>query len=190
MLNINMADVIKILELCRPYLIAFGVVFVLAVITMIAVRKMEVAKRKMVRAQSILATILALVIVANFICIGPMSTILSLATQKVEVLSEETKNKSNEDCREIAREGIVLLENEGLLPLSDTKNLNVFGWASTNPIYGGTGAGALNDLFHKVTPFHIVNPINPMIIIILIIRFFSTAKIYAKANINKPTGLI
>lgn len=151
MLNINMADVIKILELCRPYLIAFGVVFVLAVITMIAVRKMEVAKRKMVRAQSILATILALVIVANFICIGPMSTILSLATQKVEVLSEETKNKSNEDCREIAREGIVLLENEGLLPLSDTKNLNVFGWASTNPIYGGTGAGALNDLFHKVS---------------------------------------
>lgn len=43
-------------------------------------------------------------------------------------------------------EGIVLLKNEdGALPLdSDTKNLNVFGWGSIEPFYGGTGSGAVD----------------------------------------------
>ena len=27
----------------------------------------------------------------------------------------------------------------------------MFGWASTNPVYGGTGSGALNDAYHTVT---------------------------------------
>ena len=43
-------------------------------------------------------------------------------------------------------EGIVLLKHEdGALPLdSDTKNLNVFGWGSIEPFYGGTGSGAVD----------------------------------------------
>ena len=52
---------------------------------------------------------------------------------------------------QIAEEGFVLLENEGVLPLQNTKRLNLFGWASTNPVYGGAGSGGLNDLYHKVS---------------------------------------
>ena len=38
---------------------------------------------------------------------------------------------------------MVLVKNNGLLPLSsDVDSMNVFGWASTNPIYGGTGSGS------------------------------------------------
>lgn len=37
-----------------------------------------------------------------------------------------------------------------LLPL-DGGNINVFGWASTNPIYGGTGSGSLNDAYPTVS---------------------------------------
>ena len=33
MLAINMADVVNVLNTCKPYLIGFGVVFVIAVIT-------------------------------------------------------------------------------------------------------------------------------------------------------------
>ena len=45
--------------------------------------------------------------------------------------------------RMAAGEGMVLLKNKGILPLaSDTKKLNVFGWDSTNPLYGGTGSGS------------------------------------------------
>ncbi len=32
--------------------------------------------------------------------------------------------------------------NNGVLPLSGTDKINVFGWAATNPIYGGTGSGS------------------------------------------------
>lgn len=41
--------------------------------------------------------------------------------------------------------GIVLVKNEdNALPLTDVANLNVFGWASTNPIYSGTGSGTID----------------------------------------------
>ena len=35
--------------------------------------------------------------------------------------------------------------------MNDTDKLNVFGWASTNPCYGGTGSGSLSDAYEKVT---------------------------------------
>ena len=42
---------------------------------------------------------------------------------------------------EVQAEGTVLVENNGLLPLSsDTKNINVFGWASTNWLASGSGS--------------------------------------------------
>jgi len=104
-----------------------------------------------VRGNAILAMILGIAIVANLICAGPMSTLLTLSTQAAETVSDETTEQSNEDCRTIAAEGTVLLENDGILPLKDKKNINVFGWASVNPIYGGSGAGALNDLYDRVT---------------------------------------
>lgn len=48
----------------------------------------------------------------------------------------------------IEREGAVLLQNkENTLPISQPGRINVFGWASTNPIYGGTGSGALSDAY-------------------------------------------
>lgn len=38
---------------------------------------------------------------------------------------------------------MVLVKNkENLLPLAENSNINVFGWASTNPIFGGTGSGS------------------------------------------------
>lgn len=37
-------------------------------------------------------------------------------------------------------DGIVLLKNESLLPLNETKKLNIFGWESINPAYGGAGS--------------------------------------------------
>ena len=43
----------------------------------------------------------------------------------------------------MGEEGLVLVKNNGLLPLSSGVNsLNVFGWGSTNPIFGGTGSGS------------------------------------------------
>ncbi len=95
--------------------------------------------------------IVAVIVIVNLACTGPLSTLLNLAVQKTQTISDETTKQSNADCQTIAEEGIVLLKNDGLLPLKGTQKLNVFGWAGTNPIYGGSGAGALNDLYDRVS---------------------------------------
>ena len=151
MIKLNMSDVISVLNMCKPYLIAIAVILVVGIVAAVMCKKMENPKRKLVRGNAILAMVLGVVIVANLICTGPMSTLLTLSTQAAETVSDETTEQSNEDCRTIAAEGTVLLENDGVLPLKDTKNINVFGWASVNPIYGGSGAGALNDLYDRIT---------------------------------------
>lgn len=150
MLSINIEDVIKVLDSMKPQLIGFGVVLVLAIVAMIACIKLPKAKKYMIRCQAGLAIVLALVITVNLICFGPMNTMISLATGSGSI-SEETSAEATELVEDIADEGIVLLKNEGsTLPMT-AGNLNVFGWASTNPVYGGTGSGALNDAYHTVS---------------------------------------
>ena len=147
MLSINLDDVMQVLTNVRGYLIAFGVVALLAIIVMIAVRKLPKAKKMMIRAQSGLAILLALTIVVNLICTGPMSTMLDLVSGS-GTITEETSAKATELVNEITADGVVLAKDEdGILPVASGSKLNVFGWASTNPCYGGTGSGALNTAY-------------------------------------------
>ena len=147
MLSINLDDVMQVLTNVRGYLIAFGVVALLAIVVMIAVRKLPKAKKKMIRAQSGLAILLALTIVVNLICTGPMSTMLDLVSGS-GTITEETSAKATELVNKITADGVVLAKDEdGILPVASGSKLNVFGWASTNPCYGGTGSGALNTAY-------------------------------------------
>ena len=147
MLSINLDDVMQVLTNVRSYLIAFGVVLALAIIVMVAVRKLPKAKKKMIRAQSGLAILLALTIVVNLICTGPMSTMLDLVSGEGSI-SEETSAEATELVNEITAEGVVLAKDEdNVLPVASGSKLNVFGWSSTNPCYGGTGSGALNTAY-------------------------------------------
>ena len=151
MLEINWGDVVNILNLCRPWLILVAVIAVLALAAIIASRKIETVKRKLIRAQAGIAVLLAVVIAVSGICYGPMSTIISLAMGN-GTITDETLQEAENACETIANEGIVLLKNEeNILPLKEQNNLNVFGWASTNPCYGGTGSGAISDAYEKVT---------------------------------------
>ena len=150
MLDINWSDVMSILQLMVPYLVAIGVVIVLWIIITIAVMKVREPKKYLIRSQTRVAAVLAVVVVVNMICTGPMSTLLSLVSGSGSI-TEETQASAEELGMEIADEGIVLLKNDdNLLPMTDNKNLNVFGWASTNPVYGGTGSGALSDSYEIV----------------------------------------
>ncbi len=149
MLAINIEDVISVLNTCKPYLIGLAVVLVLAIVAMVACRKMARSKKFLIRGEAALAMVLAIAVTVNLICFGPMNSIISLAMGDGSV-SEETAASANELCTDIAEEGIVLVKNEGALPLSNTK-LNVFGWSSTNPVYGGTGSGGLSDSYPTVS---------------------------------------
>lgn len=150
MLELNWSDVISTLTQIRGYLIAIGAIIVVAVILMIACLKLAAHKKYVIRTQAFVAMIVGIAIVANLICTGPMYTILSLASG-TGTLTEESIAGAEELAQQIAEEGIVLLQNDDqTLPLADNKNINVFGWASTAPCYGGTGSGALNDSYHIV----------------------------------------
>ena len=151
MLAINIDDVMNVLTTVAPYLIGFAVVLVIAIIAMIACKKQGKAKKYLIRSQAGLAILLAFGIVANLIAFGPMSTMISLATGG-GTISEESTNVATELCTDIAEEGIVLLKNDdSTLPLASGDNVNVFGWASINPCYGGTGSGALSEAFPMVS---------------------------------------
>ncbi|UTR15288.1 glycoside hydrolase family 3 C-terminal domain-containing protein [Salipaludibacillus sp. LMS25] len=150
MIQIEMADVLAILKICIPYFIVFGITIILGIGIMIACRKMSRSKKFLIRGNTVLAMILVLVILINMISFGPMSTIISLSTGS-GTISEERANEANEAALQVAQEGIVLLENDGLLPLDETTNVNLFGWASSNPLYGGSGSGGINDLFPIVS---------------------------------------
>ncbi|MCD8367036.1 MAG: glycoside hydrolase family 3 C-terminal domain-containing protein [Clostridiales bacterium] len=151
MLTINMSDVIDVAKSASGYLIALGIILVLGIVAMILCRKWDKAKKFMVRAQSGAIMILALVLIINLICVGPMSSLLALVSGE-GTISDESVEEASALCVDLAEEGIVLEQNDDdLLPLSSGSNLNVFGWASIDPVYGGTGSGALSDAMEKVT---------------------------------------
>ena len=77
--------------------------------------------------------VLALAITVNLILTGPMYSMVTLATGGGKV-SEENVASATQLCENIADEGIVLLDNDGTLPMAKNSKLNVFGWASTNPL--------------------------------------------------------
>ena len=151
MLDLNYSDVISTLQSLQSYLIAMGIALALALIAAIACFKLSKPTKFLIRTQSWIAALIAIVVVANIICTGPMFTLLSLISGN-GTLTQETSDVAVLRVEEIADEGIVLLQNDdGLLPLTANSNVNVFGWASTNPVYGGTGSGTLNDAYHIVT---------------------------------------
>lgn len=151
MLSINMNDVITVLNSCRSQLIALAVCLVLAIIVTIAVLKVPKAARKLIRKEAWIAFLLAVIVIVNLIIIGPMNNMVALATGAGSI-SGESIREAEALCAEIAEEGMVLLKNEnGALPLADSASINVFGWSSTNPLYGGTGSGSMSAEYETVT---------------------------------------
>lgn len=153
MLAINMEDVVAVLESIYPHLIALGIIVAAAIAAAVLCRKMEKSKKFMIRTQAVCAAVLAAVVVVNLMCVGPLSSLLNLVAGRNggSTISAESIAQAEALCGNIADEGIVLLKNEGsALPLS-TRKLNVFGWASTIPCYGGTGSGALSDSYPIVS---------------------------------------
>lgn len=151
----SVEDIMTVLNTCKPYLIgigcALGVLIVLLILSNFCKKKIV---KGALRFQSVVSFLLVVIVSVNLLCYGPMFSLLNLSMgAKGEGMTEETQEESYETAKEIAREGIALLKNEdGTLPFSaDVKKVNVFGWASTNPIYGGTGSGEFSDISSMVS---------------------------------------
>ena len=150
MLSINWSDVWNVVASIAPQLIAIGVVLVLALALTIGVNKKtvkNVGTRKLIHSESWLVFMVAVVVAVSMMLFGPLASLLNSATATKYTLSETTISNANKLAKEIQSEAITMLKNEDSnLPLAN-KKINVFGWGSTNPVYGGTGSGSINQSY-------------------------------------------
>ena len=109
---------------------------------MIGAHFVKKGSRLMVRWTSVVAFVLAILMIVNMICYGPMyNTVSTFLNGAAVEISDDVVGNSLDVIEQTGDEGMVLVKNNGLLPLkSDVDTLNVFGWASMFPIYGGTGS--------------------------------------------------
>lgn len=151
------ADVANYLHSLSGYIYAILGALALMVIVMIAAHfVVKKGTRHVVRWTSALAFLLAVVLVVNLICYGPMyATVSGTLNASKAKISDDVAGNSRNVVKEIAQEGMVLLKNDGLLPLSsDTTKLNVFGWASAYPVYGGTGSATSGDASSSIVSIY------------------------------------
>ena len=156
MLSINMSDVMNVINSIRTYLIAIGAIIIAAILIQLLVSRMKKPRRRLIRGSAFIAAVAGICICVNLICIGPMSTMLDLISGS-GTITDETSKEASALAVEIAEEGTMLLQNDGVLPLAAGTKLNVFGWASTNPMLGGGGSGALNTAYESVSLLQSLN---------------------------------
>ena len=142
-MGVSAYDLEAYLTQLQGYVWAVLAILLAVIIMMFAAQKAKKGNRHVVRWVSLLAGIVAIVVIVNAICFGPMYNNVSgfLNASKAE-LTAETVAQSKATVQKVGEEGTVLLKNNGILPLAKSTKLNVFGWASTNPLFGGTGSGS------------------------------------------------
>ena len=138
-------DVFSVLDIIKiPLIVLLAGLVVWAAVMMLA-KGQPKPRKGFIRLQSIIALALFLGVMVNVICLGSLRNTLEVVLGDTGSIAPETAAKSREIVETVTGEGIVMLKNEADgLPLSGVTNLNVFGWGSTNPIYGGTGSGSVD----------------------------------------------
>ena len=109
MLQVDIEDVLAVLDLCVPYLVVIGVAVVAMLVAMVSVRKRPKPRRFLVRAQAAIACVLVVAISVNLLCLGPLATLIGLATSPALTVSDETTEQAKELTEKITGEGFVLL---------------------------------------------------------------------------------
>lgn len=143
-MGVSEVDVQTYVNSLSGYIYAIFGSLLLAVAVMVAAHFFaKKGTRHVVRWTAGLSWALVVVVLANVISFGPMYNNLSIILNSKASVSDASLQQSRDVIRQVGDEGMVLLKNDGVLPLSaDITTLNVFGWASTAPIFGGTGSGS------------------------------------------------
>lgn len=143
--SVSESDLRTYITMLQGYIIFILLAIAAVIVVMIVAHKAKKGFRHIIRWEAVLAFVLAIVVCANMICYGPMYSTVSVALNGGKKnVSEETAASTREFVSRVGDEGITLVKNEGLLPLkSDVTKLNVFGWASANPVFTGSGSGSV-----------------------------------------------
>ncbi|MDD3219618.1 MAG: glycoside hydrolase family 3 N-terminal domain-containing protein [Lachnospiraceae bacterium] len=142
-MGVSPTDVQQYVHDLSGYIYAiFGLTVAMIVIMIAAHWFAKKGTRHVVRWSAGVAWIAIIAVLANIISFGPMYNNLAPILNMDAEVSETSIEASKAIIQETGEEGMALIKNDGTLPFEANSNLNVFGWASTNPIYGGTGSGS------------------------------------------------
>lgn len=137
-------DVQSTITLTSKYFIPLAVILVLIVLALIICWNRSRKFNFWLKWESFVVFLVALVLTLNVVVFEPMQALMNVNFAKINQVSAKAVNTGKAVTDQIANEGTVLLKNDhNYLPIK-TQNINVFGWASTNPLYGGSGSGAGN----------------------------------------------
>ncbi len=127
-----------------PQFVVGGILLALGIALLIISAASKQRGRKIfLSTQGGVAIVLAVLATVTLICTGPQASNLNTAFSGTNSISAEHIEASAAAAESIADEGITLLKNENAaLPLASGTKLNVFGWSSVNPVYGGAGSGS------------------------------------------------
>lgn len=141
------ADVSNYIHIVGNYIYAILGALLLLITALVGAHWARKGTRHVIRWTAVCAFVVAVVIVANMVCYGPLYATVSgvLNASKAEI-SDDVVGNSIAVIAETGDEGIVLAKNDGLLPIrGENKQLNVFGWTSVCPVYSGTGSAVSGD---------------------------------------------
>lgn len=144
--NVEVAweDVISVIQMIRTHLIVIGVALAAMIVVMFAAKRWKKPLRGLIRWQSLFAFVVILSLTLNLALTGTLYNTLNVVLTDKGQLDPAHEENSRRIVEEVTNEGVILTKNaEGYLPIAPQK-INVFGWASTNPIYGGTGSGTVD----------------------------------------------
>lgn len=131
---------------CSPAIAAIAVVIIAGIVVSVLAGKLRQPVRSLVRVQVPIAILLTVTLSVNWVVLGVEYSVVNSVFAENVTVSEETLAAGEAIAEQIASEGIVLLKNEDqALPLAAGTRLNLFGWSSVRPLYGGTGSGDSSD---------------------------------------------
>ena len=147
-LGVSPTDVEQYAYALSGYVYAIFILLVVAIAVIVAARWFaKKGTKHVVRWTAAVSWLVIVGILANVISFGPMYNNIAPIMNGSASVPEETVAASRALIEETGDEGMVLVKNdESVLPLDKNSNINVFGWASTNPIYGGTGSGSASQV--------------------------------------------
>ncbi len=144
--NVEVAweDVISVIQMIQTHLIVIGVALAAMIVVMFVAKRWKKPLRGLIRWQSLFAFVVVLALTLNLALTDTLYNTLNVVLTDKGQLSPEHVENSRQIVEDVTNEGVILTKNtEGYLPIAPQK-INVFGWASTNPIYGGTGSGTVD----------------------------------------------
>lgn len=144
--NVEVAweDVFSVIDMIRLHLGVIAAALICMIGVMVVARRWEKEKRGFIRFQSFVAFVIVTALTVNIMLSNTLYNTLNVVLSDTGELTQENIDNSRQVIEEVTGEGIVMTKNEdAFLPIAPGK-INVFGWSSTNPIYGGTGSGTVD----------------------------------------------